>query len=171
MPASAGNGLQARIKHPRVRRIVLQIHLWSALICGAWIILISVTGSAVVLRREFGEWFAPPNFVEVSESRLSDAQLTEIIRSDWPTHQIVAIGPASSERVPVPVHLIRNGAPSERRYDPYTGVDLGEPWPVQLQVMAWLVDLHDNLLSGATGRRVNGIGGHGESAWQTRWQS
>lgn len=142
-----------------MRKAILQIHLWSALICGAWVILISATGSAVVLRREFGEWFAPPNFVEVGDSRLSEARLTDIVRSDWPAHQIVAIGPARNERVPIPVHLIRDGAALERRYDPYTGEDLGEPWPVQLQVMGWLVDLHDNLLSGSLGRKVNGIGG------------
>lgn len=142
-----------------MRKLILQIHLWSALICGAYIVLISVTGSAVVLRREFGRWFAPPDFIEVGEARLSEAQLTEVVNAAWPNHEIVSLGPVSSERVPVPVALERDGERSERRFNPYTGEDLGPTFPIQLQIMSWLVDLHDNLLSGMTGRRINGIGG------------
>lgn len=142
-----------------MRRLILQIHLWSALICGAYIVLISVTGSAVVLRREFGQWFASPSFVEVLDVRLSDAQLREHIGARWPHHAIISVSPASNERVPVAVVIERDGSRVDRRFDPYTGEDVGAPFPVQLQVMAWLVDLHDNLLSGSTGRRINGIGG------------
>jgi uncharacterized iron-regulated membrane protein len=41
---------------------------------------------------------------------------------------------------------------------PFTGEDLGDPLPAGYRVTAWMLDLHDNLLSGETGRRVNGIG-------------
>jgi uncharacterized iron-regulated membrane protein len=142
-----------------VRRLILQIHLWSALVCGAYVILISITGSSVVLRREFGRWFAPPDFIQVGESRLSDAELSDVISAAWPDHELIELVPASSDRVPVPAILERNGQRSERRFNPYTGEDLGPPFPIQLEIMSWLVDLHDNLLSGTTGRRINGIGG------------
>ena len=142
-----------------MRKLILQIHLWSALICGAYVILISVTGSAVVLRREFGRWFSPPTFIEVGDSRISDARLGELIGAQWPAYDVVAVGPASSERVPVPVTLARGEERIERRVDPYTGEDLGDPFPWQLELMSWLVDLHDNLLSSTTGRRINGVGG------------
>ncbi|HMB73655.1 MAG TPA: PepSY-associated TM helix domain-containing protein [Gammaproteobacteria bacterium] len=142
-----------------MRRLILQIHLWSALICGAYVILISVTGSAVVLRREFGRWFSPPSFIEVGESRLSDAEISATIGAAWPAFEVVSVGPGSSERVPVPVTLVRGERTIERRVNPYTGEDLGDPFPWQLELMSWLVDLHDNLLSGPTGRRVNGVGG------------
>ena len=39
------------------RRALYQIHLWVGIGIGLYIILISVTGSAVVFRREFGRWF------------------------------------------------------------------------------------------------------------------
>jgi uncharacterized iron-regulated membrane protein len=154
-----GSASPARIKRRRVRKLVLQVHLWSALICGAYIVLISVTGSAVVLRREFGRWFVPPDFIEIGDSRLSDTRLRDIVGAAWPNHDIVSLGPVSSDRVPVPIVLERGHRRIERRYDPYTGEDLGAPFPIQLQIMSWLVDLHDNLLIGTTGRRVNGIGG------------
>ena len=142
-----------------MRRVILQIHLWSALICGAYIILISVTGSGVVLRREFGRWFSPPSFIEVGEERLSDAQIGSMMSAAWPRFEVESVGPARSERVPVPVMLIRGEQRMERRVNPYTGEDLGEPFPWQMALMSWLVDLHDNLFSGPTGRKVNGVGG------------
>lgn len=142
-----------------MRKLVVQIHLWSALVCGAYIVLISATGSAVVLRREFGRWFAPPDTIAVGARRLSDAALIARVSAQWPDHTVVSVAPARSDDAPVAVVLERNEARSERRYDPYTGADLGPPFPLPLQIMSWLVDLHDNLLSGTTGRRANGIGG------------
>jgi uncharacterized iron-regulated membrane protein len=70
-----------------VRRVFVQIHLWTGLLAGLYIVVISVTGSVAVFRRE-------------------------VSRSDT--------------------------------YRP---------------AMEWVVDLHDNLLSGRTGRVVNGVGG------------
>ena len=45
-----------------------------------------------------------------------------------------------------------------RLLHPFTGEDLGDPLPAGFRFTAWLLDLHDNLLSGETGRRINGIG-------------
>ncbi len=44
-------------------------------------------------------------------------------------------------------------------FDPYAVRDLGETFPPTLRTVEWLVDLHDNLLAGQTGRLLNGIGG------------
>ncbi len=43
-------------------------------------------------------------------------------------------------------------------FDPYTGKDLGDSVPYQPRPVGWLVDLHDDLLGGRTGRLVNGGG-------------
>jgi uncharacterized iron-regulated membrane protein len=78
------------VLHPQrlwLRRCVFQVHLWSGIGLGAYILMISVTGSVLVYRNE-----------------LFDV----------------------SERV--------------------------------LQATSWLLDLHDNLLAGASGRTVNGFG-------------
>ena len=55
--------------------------------------------------------------------------------------------------------LERDGARMERLFDPYAVRDLGETFPPLLRAVEWLVDLHDNLLAGETGRLMNGIGG------------
>ena len=50
---------------------------------------------------------------------------------------------------------------SERKhlFDPNTGADLGETIPPGVRTLDWFVSLHDDLLSGFTGRTINGIGG------------
>ncbi len=72
-----------------LRRALVQVHLWLALVLGLYILVISISGSAVVFRREFYRWIHDPAL---------------------------------------------------------------------LRVLEWLVDLHDNLLAGSTGRLLNGIG-------------
>jgi len=45
-----------------------------------------------------------------------------------------------------------------RLVNPYTGADLGDPDSVEERAFLWLVDFHDNLLAGETGRIYNGVG-------------
>jgi len=59
---------------------------------------------------------------------------------------------------PDTVVLERDHKRIERLFDPYTGTDLGDPQSKIDRSVQWLVDLHDNLLSGQTGRLANGIG-------------
>jgi uncharacterized iron-regulated membrane protein len=70
-----------------VRRLLFQVHVWTGLIASCYLLVISLTGSIAVFRRE----------------------------------------------------VVRH--------------------PDYLPAMEWVVDLHDNLLAGDTGKRVNGIGG------------
>lgn len=154
----AGSWLDQPQRRP-LRRLLLQVHLWAALICGLYIVVISLSGSAVVMRRELGRWYAPPDFVPVGDTRLSDQVLRETIAGHHPDYTIVAIGPVRGPRLPLAVTLGRGERTIERRYDPYTGQDLGDPFPPVLRVLSWLVDFHDELLVGTTGRKINGIGG------------
>jgi len=80
------------------RKALLKIHLWTSLITGLYIVLLSVTGSAVVFRREVSRNFMPANH------------------------------------------------------------SLGDPMPLAISLMEWFVDLHDNLLAGVLGRKINGVG-------------
>jgi uncharacterized iron-regulated membrane protein len=43
-------------------------------------------------------------------------------------------------------------------FDPYAARDLGLTYPPITEAIEWVVDLHDNLLTGTTGRAVNGVG-------------
>jgi uncharacterized iron-regulated membrane protein len=142
-----------------LRRLILKVHLWAALISSVYLIVISATGSAVVMRRELSRWLSPPRFVVVDGPALSTEQLHTIVAGAYPDHTIRQIVRLDDARVPAAVTLVKEGTLAERRFNPYTGEDLGDPFPRVLRVVEWLVDLHDNLLSGETGRNVNGIGG------------
>ena len=86
------------VRHPQMiwlRKALFQVHLWSGIGIGLYILMISVTGSVLVYRNE----------------------------------------------------LYRATAPHS-----------GEPVPTSFRVVTILLDLHDNLVAGETGRRVNGVG-------------
>ena len=58
---------------------------------------------------------------------------------------------------PAVVTLVSGRYEQVRLLDPYTAGDLGLAGDETPQIL-WLIDLHDNLLGGETGRTVNGLG-------------
>lgn len=80
-----------------IRRAVLQVHLWTGLALGVYILVISLSGSVLVFRDELNNVSAP-------------------------------------------------------------GPQPGRPATTDVPLTSWLLDLHDNLLSGTTGRRTNAAG-------------
>jgi len=74
-------------------------------------------------------------------------------------HAVVEFREPQRENRPVFVALERDRQRIDRLFDPFAVKDLGSTFPPVLQAVEWLVDLHDNLLAGETGRLLNGIGG------------
>ena len=133
--------------------------MWIALTIGAYIVVLSVSGSAIVFRRELNAWLVPRAVPSIEGVRLAGDELMSALRLTYPNHSIAEVRePARPER-PVFVALERGGERSDRLFDPYAAKDLGSTFPPLLRAVEWLVDLHDNLLAGQTGRLVNGIGG------------
>jgi uncharacterized iron-regulated membrane protein len=96
----AATGWNRWVRQPQtlwIRRAVLQVHLWTGVGLGFYVLIISLSGSVLVFRDELNLISAP---------RLQE----------------------------------------------------GRPAAADLPLIAWLLDLHDNLLSGSTGRRTNAIG-------------
>jgi uncharacterized iron-regulated membrane protein len=141
-----------------LRRALFQIHLWVALTIGVYVVVISLSGSAIVFRREFNQWLVPRTVAAVGV-RMTEADLRSAAQRAYPEHTIAEIREQRRPERPVLVSLERRGSISERLFDPYTGDDLGHAYPPVLRFVEWLVDLHDNLLAGSTGRIVNGVGG------------
>lgn len=156
-------GLSRWLDRPQtagLRRALLKIHLWVALMSGLYLIVISLSGSAVVFRRELNSWLVPREVPSMTGSRLSADALEQAVRQAYVGHEVTSISEQPRPERPVYVRLERDGVERQRLFDPYTGTDLGDAWPLSLQVVEWLVDLHDNLLlDRETGRFINGIGG------------
>jgi uncharacterized iron-regulated membrane protein len=143
----------------RVRKFLFQIHLWTGIISGLYVILISLTGSAIVLRREI-EAPRQKHFVISSAGRtlLGKDEIQQAARLAYPSAEVLDIVDPQNPAKPYMVVFEEGNKRIERVIDPYTGADLGNPEPAINRAFGWLADLHDNLLSGLTGRILNGVG-------------
>jgi uncharacterized iron-regulated membrane protein len=162
---SGGNQLtvwQRWVRQPRkiwLRRALFQAHLWSGIAVGLYILLMSVTGSALVYRNELYRAVTPEPIVsKASGPRLTDEQLAENARRLYPGYRVVSITRALHLDQPVDVWLRRGDKIKKRQFDPRSGGDLGDSIPTGIWLVSELLDLHDNLLAGPTGREVNGAG-------------
>ena len=143
----------------RVRRAVFQIHLWTGLGIGLYLLMICLTGSVLVYRNEIYRAFSPePVIVAGSGESLTPETLTEAAQRVYPDHDVTDVRTGDTPQHAVEISLRDDGETIRRLFHPYTGEDLGDPLPVGYRVSAWMLDLHDNLLGGRTGRKINGIG-------------
>jgi uncharacterized iron-regulated membrane protein len=141
----------------RWRRFVATVHLWVGLIIGLYLVVLSVSGSLSVLRPDVHRWFVPRT-VAVEGTRLTGDALQEAVRRVYPAYEVTNVFERRRPDTPVMVTLQRDGETVERLFDPYAARDLGLTYPPITEAIEWVVDLHDNLLAGATGRAVNGVG-------------
>jgi len=142
-----------------LRRAVFQIHLWTGIGLGLYVAVICLTGSVLVYRNELYRAFSPqPVIVAGSGAPLSTEDLKTAALDGYPGHDVTEVRYGETENHAVEVTLKRGAQMKRRLFHPFTAADLGDPLPVGFRVTAWLLDLHDNLLAGETGRRVNGIG-------------
>ena len=152
-------------KQPRktfLRRALFQVHLWTGVAIGLYIILISVTGSAVVFRRDLLQsklGNVPAKDAPAGAVRLSEPQLRDAVLRQYPGYTITKVSASRRRLAASEVMLTKDGDVIQQRFNPYTGADMGEAHPRSVAIMEWFVDLHDNLLKGETGRKVNALGG------------
>jgi uncharacterized iron-regulated membrane protein len=163
-----GAGIWQRLlRRPKtvwLRKALFQVHLWTGIALGLYVFVISLTGSAIVFRNElYSSLWPGPRTVTISGPRLTHEQLREAARLAYPSYKPSWIWDAKlGNQAPnqaIEIWLDRSGHRKERLFDPYTGRDLGEARPYSIQFLAWLADLHVNLLAGRKGRLVNGVGG------------
>jgi uncharacterized iron-regulated membrane protein len=140
------------------RNLLAQLHLWSGLGLAAYVLILSVSGSLIVLRPLLHRWLTQP-VIAVRGERLTAQALDQALRDSYPGLRIESVRQPRRPDVPLIVKLGGAGETRERLFDPYAAVDLGNANPPVLRVVEWLVDLHDNLLVGRKGRMFNGIGG------------
>jgi uncharacterized iron-regulated membrane protein len=153
---------QCWVRQPQkiwLRRAFFQVHLWSGIAVGLYILTISVTGSVLVYWNELYRAATPePIISKASGPRLTDDQLAAAARRLYPGYPVVKIRRMRNLDQAVDVSLIRGDKTKRRLFDPRNGSDLGDPVPTGFWLVSKLLDLHDNLLAGPTGRKVNGAG-------------
>lgn len=142
-----------------LRRAVFQVHLWCGIGIGVYVFVVSLTGSIVVYRNElYAAAERAPIVLTPSGPRLSDADLKAVASRAYPGYAVTGIRDGTQAGQPVYITVKEGSSIKERSFNPYTGEDLGDPLPPLYRFVTWLLSLHDDLLGGETGRRVNGVG-------------
>jgi len=152
---------QRWIRQPQtvwLRKVIFQVHMWSGIGVGLYVVLVSVTGSVLVWRNELAVAAThDPIIVTGSGPRLTDQQLREAATRAYPGYSVI-INRARNPDQAVDISLESSTDRQVRLFDPYTGHDLGDSVPIGLRGIRELLDLHDDLLAGRAGRKVNGFG-------------
>jgi uncharacterized iron-regulated membrane protein len=160
------------LRRPRTvlfRKVCFQVHLWIGIAIGLYVVLLSVTGSALVFRREMDTAFRPQGpTIDATTQLLSKGQLAQAALAAYPGATVDRVGEPQAVRdgatrrrtALVRVLLRQHGETFERDFNALTGEDLGDPWPWKAEALLALADLHDDLLmvDGRRGRFWNGVG-------------
>jgi uncharacterized iron-regulated membrane protein len=144
-----------------MRRALFQVHLWTGIGVGLYVLMISLTGSAVVFRDELYKSLGRTPKVEVIPGhRLAHDEIKSAAQAAYPAYTINWIFDSTKPDEPTDIwmHSKSDGSDKKRLFNPYTGQDMGNSIPFALTVIAWMNDFHTNLLAGTTGRTVNGVG-------------
>jgi len=143
-----------------LRRALFQVHLWTGIGIGLYVLLMSVSGSVLVYRRELARTFSrEPRIAAGPGTRMTVAELKQTAKRAYPEYEPTRVYERKNPDQPVEIMLDRGEKRLQRLFNPYTGADLGDPLQPGFRFILWLADLHDNLLWERTGRRLNLIGG------------
>jgi len=143
-----------------LRRAVFQIHLWTGLAIGLYVVVLSVTGSVLVYRNELNRAFSTPRpKFDPSASSLTTEELRAAAQRLYPSHEVTRVTEKFSQRDPtIEIWVEQGGVKQERLFNPYTGEDIGDRMTRGERLVLWTALLHDDLLFGREGRFWNGIG-------------
>jgi uncharacterized iron-regulated membrane protein len=151
------------LRHPQsvwLRKALFQVHLWTGLILALYVLVMSLTGTLLIYRRELSKAFSfQPRIVAGPGPRMTADELRQVAERAHPGYQTNRVFESRNPNQPAEIWLERGPKRMQRLFNPFTGADLGDPLEVKFRVLLWLVDLHDNLLSGKTGHLANGVGG------------
>jgi uncharacterized iron-regulated membrane protein len=147
-----------------IRRAMFQVHLWTGIGIGLYIVVVCLTGSVLVFRRELMRTYSnrPKISAHAADAKLlTEDQLRDVALRAYPGFTVEKVWPSRRGNTPVDIWMTRGRGGKERKqhlFDPYTGADLGETRPRGIRFIDWMVSLHDDLLGGMNGRIVNGVG-------------
>jgi len=153
-----------------LRRATFQVHLWTGLALGLYVLVLSLTGSVLVYRLELEQLLASPRAAldETATPMTADQLRAAAVRA-YPGWTVTAVhegsyrasrGRGRPGRGPDPTAAIvfeRDGQRKERLFNPYSGTDLGDSFTQGQFALLRVVSLHDDLLLGRPeGTRANG---------------
>lgn len=140
-----------------LRKALFQVHLWTGLAVGLYVLVVSISGSAVVFREEMNNAVNRHLFMSSSRGPLADVEtVVAAVRTAYPGHQVGGIYPPAVDRQTYLVYVRKDGVLIPVFADPVSGNLIGE-LKNDDSFVRWLQELHFELLAGPTGEIVNGF--------------
>ncbi|WP_321472297.1 PepSY-associated TM helix domain-containing protein [uncultured Paludibaculum sp.] len=150
------------LQRPRqsgLRKLLFQVHLWVGLGLGLYVLVMGVTGSALVFADEL-EGLLHPEIEAADQKAGAPAPASALLaaaRRAFPERQATALYGPTSHR-PTAVVYMKRGDDVLHAYLHPVSATLAASTTSSTSAVRWLQDLHFNLFSGRTGRTVNGVG-------------
>ena len=140
-----------------MRRAFLLVHSWAGLIAGVYVLVISVTGAALVFRIDLQRASHPHLFTARTAGALADpVTIMESVSRAYPGHNLSGVDAPTTARPTYLAYVTTPGQFATVLIDPVSAEVLGEL--PENSLVRTLQDLHYDLLAGRTGRTVNGLG-------------
>src|SRR5438874_2547932 len=121
---------QRWLSHPQVvwlRKATFQLHLWSGIGIGLYVLLVSLTGSVLVYRNElYTATTNDPTIVAQPGPHLTDEELKASATRAFPGYSVIDISRKQNPAQAVTVSLNGKAGRKDRLFNPYTGADLGD---------------------------------------------
>lgn len=147
-----------------MRRWLIKFHLWSGLSAGVLLVLLGLTGSALVFRADLEhlqtrQW----RTVSPATERLPIDRWVELATQAVPGKVLTRVVlPHTEDQTPIVIvqtpgaRNLKEAALIQVFVDPYRGAVLGTR-DANANWIGWLQDFHYALFSGETGLKVNGV--------------
>jgi uncharacterized iron-regulated membrane protein len=141
-----------------LRSWMLQVHKWAGAGAGLYLAMMGFTGGLSVFLPELRNTLVPPIHASVGQQRMTLQTLQASIESSHPTFRFRAVYPGQS---------VTGADTFEEQSDDTTAHEIVvNPYTAQMLIdrrkgatlYDWVRNLHANLLSGKTGKAVNGFG-------------
>ena len=140
-----------------LRRVLFQVHLWVGVAAALYVLVVSVTGAALVFRIHLQRAVHPELLTARNRGPQADiATVLEHVRDAYPRGRLAGVDAPTSVRPTHLAYVTDDGRFRTVLIDPVTARVLGEL--PDRSVVHTLQDLHFDLLAGPTGRVVNGVG-------------
>lgn len=145
-----------------MRRVLVQVHLWTGLALGLYVLVSSVTGAVLVFQEELGHALQAslhrvPDAVPAGRAPLTMNEAAAALSRALPEAHVLSLAPPQTPDGTFEAGILADGYRLAFIH-PVTGEVTGPVAPGGALV-SWLHELHANLLSGRSGRLANGVGG------------
>src|SRR5688572_22844740 len=109
-----------------LRKALFQVHLWTGIGAGLYVLIISVSGSVVVFRQDvFRAYESPVIHVQAVGERMDAEQIKTAAKKVYPGYDVTQLYEVEDDaQRAVEVRLEKGSSVRNRLFDPYTGADL-----------------------------------------------